>query len=157
MKLPTLRSNPKVAEHSHEGESRDYNISSFLTSQSTTWFITNWVWNLENAFEHKRDHQSSWLQWKTNDSLSTKHDVTMKPVHDINHTSNVPPENKATSKAEYTNTQQDLPINGYNLVHLTRHARLFCWRSLFCRKATSSRSLLSDFSFHNSSSINYSR
>ena len=35
------------------------------------------------------------------------------------------PENKATSKAEYTNTQQDLPVNGYNLVHLTRHARLF--------------------------------
>jgi len=35
------------------------------------------------------------------------------------------PENKATSKAEYTNTQQDLTVNGYNLVHLTRHARLF--------------------------------
>ena len=35
------------------------------------------------------------------------------------------PENKATSKAEYTNTQQDLPVTGYNLVHLTRHARLF--------------------------------
>ena len=26
------------------------------------------------------------------------------------------PENSATSKAEYTNTQQDLPVTGYNLV-----------------------------------------
>ena len=106
---------------------------------------------------HKRYHQSPWLQRKTNDSLSTKHDVTMKPVHDINHTSNVSPEYKATSKAEYTNTQQDLPVNWYNLVHLTRHARLFGCRGLFCRKATNSRSLLSDFSFHDSSSINHSR
>jgi len=39
--------------------------------------------------------------------------------------SKVSPKNKATSKAEYTNTQQDLPVNGYNLVHLTRYARLF--------------------------------
>ena len=46
--------------------------------------------------------------------------------------SKVSPENKATSKAEYTNTQQGLPINGYNLVHLTRHARLFGRRGLFC-------------------------
>ena len=62
---------------------------------------------------------------KTNDSLSTKHDVTMKPVHDINPNPKLTPENKAISKAEYTNTQQDLTVNGYNLVHLTRHARLF--------------------------------
>ena len=50
-------------------------------------------------------------EWrKTNDSLATKPDVMMKPVHDVIHTSDVPPEkNKATSKAEYTNTQQDLP------------------------------------------------
>ena len=65
--------------------------------------------------------------------------------------------NKATSKAEYTNTQQDLPVNRYNLVHLTRHAWLFGLRSLFCRKTTKSRSLLSDFSFYNSSSISHSR
>ena len=26
------------------------------------------------------------------------------------------PENSATSKAEYTNTQQDLPVTGYNIV-----------------------------------------
>ena len=32
--------------------------------------------------------------------------------------------NNATSKAEYTNTQQGLPIIGYTLVHLTRYARL---------------------------------
>jgi hypothetical protein len=57
--------------------------------------------------------------------LSTKHDIAMKPVHDINPNPKCTPENKATSKAEYTNTQQDLPVNGYNLVHLTRHARLF--------------------------------
>ena len=72
-------------------------------------------------------------------------------------TPKITPENKATSKAEYTNTQQDLPVNGYNLVHLTRHARLFARRGFFCQKATNSRSLLSNFSFHNSSSINHSR
>ena len=26
------------------------------------------------------------------------------------------PENSATSKTEYTNTQQDLPVTGYNIV-----------------------------------------
>ena len=94
----------------------------------------------------------------TNDSLSTKHDITMKPVHDINPNPKCTPENKATSKAEYNNTQQDLPVNGYNLVHLTRHARLFLARGVcFAEKATNSRSLLSDFSFHNSSSINHSK
>ena len=72
---------------------------------------------------------------KTNDSLSTKYDVTMKPVHDINPNPKCTPENKSTSKAEYTNTQQDLPVNRYNLVHLTRHARLFGWRGLFCQKS----------------------
>ena len=41
---------------------------------------------------------------KTNDSLSTKHDVMMKPVHDISPNPNCTPENKATSKAVYTNT-----------------------------------------------------
>ena len=30
--------------------------------------------------------------------------------------SKVIPENKATSKAEYTNTQQGLPVSGYTLV-----------------------------------------
>ena len=34
------------------------------------------------------------------------------------------PKNNATSKAEYSNIQQGLPVNGYTLVHLTRHARL---------------------------------
>ena len=48
-----------------------------------------------------------------------------KAVKSANISSKVIPENKATSKAEYTNTQQDLTVNGYNLVHLTRYARLF--------------------------------
>ena len=34
-------------------------------------------------------------------------------------------ENNATSKAEYTNTQQGLPVNGYTLVHLTCKAVSF--------------------------------
>ena len=58
-----------------------------------------------------------------------------KAVKSANISSKVIPENKATSKAEYTNTQQDLPANGYNLIHLTRQARLFRWRGLFCRKS----------------------
>ena len=53
---------------------------------------------------------------KTNDSLSTKHDVMMKPVQDINHFPKRSHKNKATDKAEYTNTQQDLPVTGYNIV-----------------------------------------
>ena len=48
-----------------------------------------------------------------------------KTVKSANTSSKAIPENKATSKAEYTNTQQDLAVNGYNLIHLTRHARLF--------------------------------
>ena len=70
-----------------------------------------------------------------NDRLASKQDVTMKPVHDINPNPKCTPESKATSKAEYTNTQQDLPVNGYNLVHLTRHARFFGWRGLFFQKS----------------------
>ena len=35
------------------------------------------------------------------------YDIMMKPVHDVNLTEL--PENKVTSKTEYTNTQQDLP------------------------------------------------
>jgi len=42
------------------------------------------------------------------------------------------PENNATSKAEYTNTQQGLPVNGYTLVHLTRYARLTQLNIKYC-------------------------
>ena len=43
-----------------------------------------------------------------------------KAVKSANLSSKVIPENKATSKAEYTNTQQDLTVNGYNSVHFVR-------------------------------------
>ena len=33
-----------------------------------------------------------------------------------NRSSKLVPENSATSKTEYTNTQQDLPVTGYNMV-----------------------------------------
>ena len=39
-----------------------------------------------------------------------------KVVTPANTSSKVIPENKATSKAEYTNTQQGLPVIGYILV-----------------------------------------
>ena len=39
-----------------------------------------------------------------------------KVVIPANISSKIIPENKATSKAEYTNTQQDLPVIGYTLV-----------------------------------------
>ena len=42
--------------------------------------------------------------------------------------------NSATSKVKYTNTQQCLPVNGYNLVHLTRHARLLAGGVYFAEK-----------------------
>ena len=41
----------------------------------------------------------------------------MKPVHDVDltkYTKNLP-ENKVTSKTEYTNTQQGLPEEGYKI------------------------------------------
>ena len=44
-----------------------------------------------------------------NDSLATKQDVMMKPVHDIIHPQMYHLKNKATSKAEYNNTHQGLP------------------------------------------------
>ena len=40
-----------------------------------------------------------------------------KVVTPANTSSKVIPENKATSKAEYTNTQQGFPVIGYTLVH----------------------------------------
>jgi len=48
--------------------------------------------------------------------------------------SNDSPEHNATSKAEYTNTQQDLRVQWIYLVHLTRHARLFSSGVSFAEK-----------------------
>ena len=87
------------------------------------------------VLNHKETIRVHYCSGKTNDSLPTKHDITMKPVHNINPNPKCTPKNKATSKTEYTNAQQDLPVNGYNLVHLTRHAKFFGWRGLFCRKS----------------------
>ena len=41
---------------------------------------------------------------------------------------------KPQAKAEYTNTQQGLRVNGYNLAHLTRHARLLAGGVCFAKK-----------------------
>ena len=48
-------------------------------------------------------------QQKRKRQLATIYDIMMKPVHDINLSkySKRLPENKVTSKTEYTNTQQD--------------------------------------------------
>ena len=57
------------------------------------------------------------------------------------------PENKVTSKTEYTNTQQDWSVLGYivtpyvNMLGLERFWVFFCW------KATKSMSLIPNFSF----------
>ena len=81
-----------------------------------------------------------------------------KAVKSASITSKALPENKATSKAEYTNTQQDLPVNGYNLVHLTRHARFFLAGGVcFAEKQLIVDPYFQIFSFHNSSLINQSR
>ena len=46
---------------------------------------------LQTKFEFIKDNRVQ--EWrKTNDSLATKPDVMMKPVHDVIHTSDVPPE-----------------------------------------------------------------
>jgi hypothetical protein len=74
-----LRSNPKLAEHSHEGESEVYKIPEFITSQSDTELL------LQMEFEFRKVLQSSSAVEKINDSLATKQNVMMKPVHDINH------------------------------------------------------------------------
>ena len=54
-----------------------------------------------------------------------------KAITPANISSKVLPENNATSKAEYTN-QQGLPDYWIYLVHLSRHARFFGLRGLFC-------------------------
>ena len=64
MKPPMLRSNPKLAEHSHEGESRDYNIPNLLHHKVHHKFITDQVQIQKILLNHKRDHQSSLLQRK---------------------------------------------------------------------------------------------
>ena len=71
--------------------------------------------------------------------------------------SKVSPENKATSKAEYTNTQQGLPVNGYNLVHLTRHARLLAGGVCLAKKQPGVSPFFLGFSLSSSSSINHSK
>ena len=58
-----------------------------------------------------------------------------KAVKTANISLKVSPENNTTSKAEYANTQQGLPVNGYNLVHLIRHAKLFWLEGFVCRKS----------------------
>ena len=57
-----------------------------------------------------------------------------KAVKLANMSSTAIPENKATSKAEFTNTQQG-GRHRICLSPLTRYARLFGWRGLFCRKS----------------------
>ena len=60
------RSNPKLAEHSHEGESGVYNIPEFITLQSDTELL------LQTEFEFRKVLQSSSAAEKINDSLATK-------------------------------------------------------------------------------------
>jgi hypothetical protein len=59
--------------------------------------------------------------------------------------SKVSPENKTTSKAEYTNTQQGLPNYWYILSRLL-DMQDFWLRGCFCQKASKSESLLPSFS-----------
>ena len=74
---------------------------------------------------HTRHHLGGEASAPAEDPSHTTDQPGGKAVKSANISSKALLENKATSKAEYTNTQQDLPVNGYNLVHLTRHARLF--------------------------------
>ena len=80
-----------------------------------------------------------------------------KAVTPVNTSSKVIPENKATSKAEYTNTQQGLPVSGYTLVRYLDMQDFLAGGGLFCRKAPKIRSIISDFSFPYSSLINHSK
>ena len=82
---------------------REYNIPQILLYRVWNWIIiTNRVWIYKSITEFKS-------YGKTNDSLATIGDIMMKPVHDVIHPQMYHLKNKATSKAEYTNTQQDLP------------------------------------------------
>jgi hypothetical protein len=126
-----------------------------------------------NSFINK-NFQSLILQWKINDSSNDDtryHDETRTRYHsalsslagDASHSTNQPggrvhgqvklatisskflPENIATSKTEYTNTQQGLPDYCYILSRLLEMQS--CWlRGCFCQKASKSESLLSNFS-----------
>ena len=61
----------------------------------------------------RRHSAGSVLAGETTHSTDQPDDKAVTPV---NTSSKVIPENKATSKAEYTNTQQGLPVSGYTLV-----------------------------------------
>ena len=67
-----------------------------------------------------------------------------KAVTPANTSSKVIPENKATSKAEYTNTQ---PVIGYTLVRQLDMQGFLVSGVYFAKNATKSRSLFSDFNF----------
>ena len=80
MKPPTLRSNPKLVEHSHEGESKDFNIPQIITNNYITEIETKL---LQNRFLlHEQSTSEFKVQLKINDNLAIIHDIMMKPVHD---------------------------------------------------------------------------
>ena len=70
---PERRSNPKLTCNSHEGESREYNISQILTSQSLNLNITNRVWNLKKVLEIQIESSSestaAEIKWVLNNDI----------------------------------------------------------------------------------------
>ena len=62
---------------------------------------------------HTRHHSGGEASAPTEDPSHSTDQPGGKVVKPANTSLKAIPENKATSKAEYTNTQQVLPVNGY--------------------------------------------
>ena len=98
-----------------------------IQSMKLNVIITNRVWIYKSTTEFKFDE-------KTNDSLASKPDVMMKPVHDVNHILRC-------------TTWKTKPQVRMSILILSKTCKAFGLRGLFCQKAVKSRSLIAGFSF----------
>jgi hypothetical protein len=127
----------------------------WLTSKSTPkgLIITNrspWHDNEVHSFENNGNKLNDvrsitgGLPWCLHSSSSTHSSSQPGGISPCHTSAKVLPRSTDYSKAEYTNTQEDLPVSD-NYITNSRHESLFGHLGFFCWKATKSRSLLSRF------------
>ena len=111
--------------------------------------MINWVWEI------KRSTSENWKKVSSSEFVKSKKKT--RSSDDIWHRDEARtwrqshqafqglPENKVTSKTEYTNTQQGWPVLRVYNIPLTRHKRFVKALEFICWKAIKSRSLISSF------------
>ena len=108
--------------------SRVYNIPQILQHRVWNWIIiTNRVWIYKSTIEFK-------CGGKINDSLATKPDVMMKPIHDVIHIlKSTTWKTKPQARLSMLILSKTYPTKGI-LSPLSRHAKLLAWGVCFAKK-----------------------